>query len=65
MPERTCSATRTDMNKPKHSTAGTKDDQGGGICLIASPQAWGNSSGKTKYHRNICTNKGMLRNNSV
>jgi hypothetical protein len=34
-------------------------------CLSQSPSAVGNSSGSTKYHRNICTSSGMLRNSST
>ncbi|MCY1556784.1 hypothetical protein D9M68_935680 [compost metagenome] len=33
----------------------------GFICLIAWPQAVGNSSGTTKYQRNSCTSSGVLR----
>ena len=36
-----------------------------GICFNASPQPTGSSSGNTKNHRNICTSKGILRNNST
>src|SRR6266702_4669164 len=61
MPALTCSATRTEVKMPRHSTAGTYEPQGGGICLIASPAALGRNSGKTKNHRNICTISGMLR----
>ena len=61
MPARTCSATRTEVKMPRHSTAGTYEPHGGGICLIQSPSACGSSSGTTKNHRNICTISGTLR----
>ena len=61
MPARTCSATRTDVNTARQSTAGTYIPHGGAICLIQSPSASGSSSGTTKNQRNICTISGTLR----
>ena len=61
MPAFTCSATRTEVKMPRHSTAGMYEPQGGGTCLIQSPSAVGSSSGMTKNHRNICTISGTLR----
>ena len=46
MPARTCSATRAAVKKPRHSTAGTNDAHGGGICLIAVAERAGSSSGQ-------------------
>src|SRR5205807_5596405 len=64
IPARTCSATRTEVKMPKHSTAGIYEPHGGGICLIQSPSACGTSSGNTKNHKNICTMRGTLRKRS-
>src|SRR3546814_11011000 len=65
IPARTCSATREDVYKPRHTTAVTKIPQGGGICLIMAPSDAGRISGTTKYHKNICTSSGILRNSST
>jgi hypothetical protein len=65
MPARTCSDTRAAVKKPRQRTAGTYAPHGGGICLIHVPIARGTTSGSTKYHRNIWTSSGMLRNSST
>src|SRR3546814_5032317 len=65
IPARTCSATREDVYKPRHTTAVTKIPQGGGICLIMAPSDAGRISGTTKYHKNISTSSGILRNSST
>jgi len=47
---------RAEVKKPKPNTTSTKP----GTCWKA-----GMILGTTKYHRKICTSKGMLRNNST
>ena len=56
MPERTCSAIRAEVKKPRASTTSTKPETD----FIA-----GNSEGTTWYQRKICTSRGMLRKNST
>jgi hypothetical protein len=63
MPARSCSATRTDMNKPTPIDA--VQNGAFGICFSHSPALRGSSSGSTKNHRNSCTSNGMLRKNST
>ena len=64
MPARTCSATRAEVNNPRHSTAETNCAFAGLVCTIQLFSG-GMNSGTTKYHRNICTSSGMLRKNST
>ena len=56
MPARNCSAIRAEVNKPRAITTNKKP----GNCCMG-----GISLGSTKYHKKICTSKGMLRNNST
>jgi len=64
MPVRTCSATRAEVKKPRAITA--VENSGSGMdCFIQMPRLCGTSSGSTKYHRNICTISGILRNTST
>jgi hypothetical protein len=64
MPARTCSATRAEVKKPRHSAAVT-NSLAGMSCLTHRPQSGGSNSGTTKNQRNICTSSGMLRNSST
>ena len=56
MPERTCSATRAEVKKPRARITRTS----GGTDAMK-----GNTAGTTKYQRKTCTSKGMLRNTST
>ena len=56
MPERTCSAIRAEVKKPKANTTSTNP---------GTPFMAGTRVGTTWYHKKICTSNGMLRNSST